>query len=236
MFLGPLLINPEWVYLQNVWERWQSLNVGVLAFVSSVLLYKATKYNAEQTRLRHFNAAKAVLPAVLVELSVYIKDSVNSLDKLWEARIFDDIASHEGFEVTHPELPFESLKALKECISLADQNVGNYLSRVISNLQVIDMRLATMCRMCKGKQHITPTPESIEVMLIVAAKSYSLVSNLFEYSRNRSEFPSDNLTIEDYEKAYMGLNVDVSQAFSKYNDLIGKTCKAVESPSEVFSL
>lgn len=52
MFIDPLIVRCDWVYLQSVWDRWQSFNVGILALISSVLVSKATKYHSEQVRER----------------------------------------------------------------------------------------------------------------------------------------------------------------------------------------
>jgi hypothetical protein len=38
----------DWGYVQNVWNRWQSLNVGMLAFISSITAFNISRYNAEK--------------------------------------------------------------------------------------------------------------------------------------------------------------------------------------------
>ena len=43
MFIVPFQQSQgNWEYVQNVWDRWQGLNVGVLALVSSIIFFKAS--------------------------------------------------------------------------------------------------------------------------------------------------------------------------------------------------
>lgn len=38
----------DWGYVQGVWHDWQSLNTGMLAFISSITAFNISKYGAEQ--------------------------------------------------------------------------------------------------------------------------------------------------------------------------------------------
>lgn len=59
----------DWRYVQNVWYDWQSLNVAMLAFLSSIVAFSIGRYNAEKQRERNFTAAQAFLPESLSELA-----------------------------------------------------------------------------------------------------------------------------------------------------------------------
>ena len=63
--------NFSWKYLQSVWHSWQGLNVGILAFVSSVIALNISRYNANKQRERNFIAARAFLPEAFSELTKY---------------------------------------------------------------------------------------------------------------------------------------------------------------------
>ena len=76
MFIVPFQQSQgNWEYVQNVWDRWQGLNVGVLALVSSIIFFKASFYKVEQERKQNFIAARAFLPEVFSELIYYCADS-----------------------------------------------------------------------------------------------------------------------------------------------------------------
>lgn len=36
----------DWDNVQDIWDRWQSLNVGMLAFISSILALNISRINA----------------------------------------------------------------------------------------------------------------------------------------------------------------------------------------------
>ena len=57
--------NFYWSHVQDIWDRWQSLNVGVLAFISSIIAFNISRFNANKQREREFTAAKAFLPMTL---------------------------------------------------------------------------------------------------------------------------------------------------------------------------
>jgi hypothetical protein len=72
----------DWGYVQGVWDRWQSLNVGMLALVSSITAFNISRYNAAKQRQRDLLAPKAFLPAALSELVSYFKASANIFNLL----------------------------------------------------------------------------------------------------------------------------------------------------------
>lgn len=83
MLLVPVLTF-DWVHVQAVWDRWQPLNVGMLAFLSSVVALNIGKYNADRQTQRNFRAAQAFLPDALSELCDYFEQSAKLLREAWE--------------------------------------------------------------------------------------------------------------------------------------------------------
>ena len=69
----------NWGHVQDVWDRWQSLNVGLMAFIASVAAFNIARYNADRQRARDFLAAKASLPATLSSLNSYFNASARLL-------------------------------------------------------------------------------------------------------------------------------------------------------------
>ena len=57
-------INQEfkWAGVQDVWDRWQTFNAGVLAFFASVIAFNIARYTDNQKRQRQFVAARSICP------------------------------------------------------------------------------------------------------------------------------------------------------------------------------
>tara|TARA_R110002012_G_scaffold316411_1_gene531322 strand:- start:169 stop:1056 length:888 start_codon:yes stop_codon:yes gene_type:complete len=236
MFIGPLIVRCDWAYIQSVWDRWQSFNVGVLALISSVLVFKATKYHSEQTRERQFKAARAMLPDALSELTAYLKSAARSLDELWDDYEQASLPSDSDFEIPYPLLPVKARETIKECISNANEDVGDYLARILSNLQVFDARLSGMCEECKGQYRVSPSANNVNAAMILAAKIHALIGNIFEFSRGRKEFSTIELELHHYMTAYALLNLEVGMGLDKYTDLTSMTVNSINSTEGVFSL
>ncbi|WP_338456465.1 hypothetical protein [uncultured Alteromonas sp.] len=230
------MVKFDWVYLQEVWSRWQSLNVGVLALISSVLVFKATKHHSEQERQRRFKAARAMLPDALSELTTYLKHAAKSLDQLWDDFEYSAVSSDSEFEIIYPKLPVKARETIKECISQANDDVGDYLARILANLQVFDTRLSEMCEECKGKARKSPHGQEVKVAMILAAKSHALVSNIFEFSRGITKFSAIELELHHYMSSYALLELEVGTGLDKYSDLTAMTVKSIRSKEGVFSL
>ncbi|WP_273071632.1 hypothetical protein [Alteromonas australica] len=236
MLIGPLFVNFSWAYLQDVWERWQSLNVGILAFLSSILVYKATRYNSEQNRLRQFKASKSMLPDALSELIQYMESAAISLDILWQAHQFEAIPSDKDFKVAYSSLPTTPREALKECISLADDDVADHLIRILTILQIFDTRLIDMCEAYSGKDARPPLPDNVFAAMIILAKLHILIRGTFDFARSRSPFTPIPLTQKDYSDSYALLKLDVSESWDKYDTLWEKTLATLDAREGVFSL
>ncbi len=59
MFIYPLCSEDSWKDIQAVWDRWQALNVGVLAFAASVTAFYISHYKLEKQQERDFIATRA---------------------------------------------------------------------------------------------------------------------------------------------------------------------------------
>jgi len=132
-----MLIHPwidggmKWSHVQEVWDRWQALNVGILAFVSSIIAFSIAKYNANEQRAREFTASKAFLPSTLSSLIAYYKASAKFLEA----------AATKAAPKEAPTPPEEYRSVFSECIRHARPDVGAALTRILVRMQVHDARL-----------------------------------------------------------------------------------------------
>lgn len=185
----------NWDYIQEVWDRWQSLNVGILAFASSILAFSIAKYNAEKQRERDFLAARALLPAALSELISYFKDS---------ARVFNCDLGPETTPPSVPNLPAEYKDIFKDCIRHADPMAGDYLCRILVLLQIHDSRM----RSYVNNQQNENNPNSDRKRYFYGlGEIQALTDKLFNFARNMEKLDSSPLTWSDFNNAYINLGI-----------------------------
>lgn len=202
MLVGPWISGcGSWVYVQDVWDRWQSLNVGMLAFASSITAFNISRYNAEKQRQRDFLASKAFLPAALSELVCYFKASANVIKLAWESKR----GSSPAFDV--PELPREYKSVFSECIRHAEPSVGDYLSQILVWLQVHDARLRSYVEQHGHEDYFNPDRYSLITYFYRLGELQALVNKLFEFARNMGEFDDTPLDWEDFRNAYGNLDI-----------------------------
>ena len=122
MFIYPWFDNDTgWVHVQNVWGRWQGINVGMLAFVSSITAFNIARYNANKQREREFLAAKAFLPHALSELTEYLNSCASILQEAWNATEENRLGPQEL------ELPESYKTVFSNCIKYANLFATNKL-------------------------------------------------------------------------------------------------------------
>jgi len=234
MFIGPLITKPEWGYLQSVWDRWQSLNVGILALLSSVLVFKATKYHSEQVRERQYKAARALLPDALKQLDSYCKEATSTLIGLWNDCIQAN-QIEDNFETSHLSIPQNVMAVFKECISYADEEFGAHLARVLANLQVFDTRLAEMCNKVRSKDNGALTLYNVKVNIVLLSKIHVFLNKSYKEARGMGKFETFKLTLEEYKHSFTLLNLEVELGLFRFEELLAVAGKAVESKSGVFT-
>jgi len=200
MFAAPWF-QGDWRYVQTVWDRWQSLNVGMLAFVSSLVAFNIAKFNAEKQRERDFAAAKAFLPAALSELITYFKESAVVFQLGWEAQ------SGVRPDFVIPKLPQGYKDIFARCIQNADSEVGDYLARVLIRMQIHDARLRTYIGEENGGQLFTPQKHNLITYFYRLAELQALVSKVFNFARGLESFEANDLVWEDFRNAFGNLNV-----------------------------
>lgn len=202
MFIFPWIEGcGDWTHVQKVWDRWQSLNVAMLAFVSSITAFNISRFNAEKQREREFLASKAFLPAALSELVSYFKASASVFKAAWEF----EPGGAQNLEI--PVLPHEYKEVFGNCIRHAEPSVGDYLSRILVWLQVHDARLRDFVHPQGDEINISPDRYNLITYFYRLGELQALVSNLFGFARNTEDFDSAALDWEDFRNAYGNLDI-----------------------------
>lgn len=205
MFVYPWVASGwDWQEVQNVWERWQSLNVGMLAFVSSITALNISRLNAEKQREREFRASKAFLPDALSELSSYLTSSAVVLQGAWDARRGDPI------QVSAPRAPASYREVFRECIRHAEPDVGDFLSRMLVRLQVHSARLEAYLQQQRDDTWLSPDKRTLISYLYRVGELQAMINKLFPFSRSMAAFAAEALDWKDFCTAYanLGLSVD----------------------------
>ena len=74
MIFYPLWSERNWDDVQAVWDRWQSFNVGILAFAASVIAFYTSHYRMNKQRERDFVQQELFYPARLVLYAITYKN------------------------------------------------------------------------------------------------------------------------------------------------------------------
>jgi hypothetical protein len=199
-YVYAMLIHPwiegglKWNHVQEVWDRWQALNVGILAFASSVIAFSIAKYNANEQRAREFTAAKAFLPATLSSLISYYKASKKFLEAAGTA-LAPKIA---------PTPPEEYRSVFSECIRHARPEVGAALTRILVRMQVHDARLRD------AAAHGSVDMHTLIAYLYRLGELQARVNKLFDFSRDEAEFDGTPVNWDELKNAFQNLNIYVS--------------------------
>lgn len=204
MFVYPWLDSSgDWPHVQDVWDRWQALNTGMLAFVSSLVAFNISRYNAEKQRQRDFLAARAFLPAAFSELIKYFKESGLTMIAAWSYK--------EGEpEKSCPNLPEDYKEVFSQCIKHAETEVGNTLAYILARLQVHDARLRDLSVKMDGKKRYHPDRINLIAYMYKLGELQALVNKIFDYARGEAEFDASPLEWEDFRNAYLNLKIQVT--------------------------
>lgn len=205
--LPPIKGKGDWGYIQSVWHNWQSLNVGMLAFISSVVAFNISRYIANKQRNRDFIASRAFLPEALSDLTAYFKDSVPPLQEAWQKAKDDEAPYKTPLKLHAPNPPDGYKETFSRCIALAETDVGERLSYLLMCLQIHHARLNDLAsNFSEGSGRII-VPRNIISYLYNLAELQALTNSLFDFARGLEKFDSSELTLGDWQNAYRNLNI-----------------------------
>ncbi len=212
MFIWPWFAGDwSWRHVQEVWDRWQTLNAGSLAFLASLIAFNIARFNEDRQREREFVAAKAFLPSTLSGLMEYCSQSASILCSLWEQ------PAGTGAAMEHPELPRDYREVFSNCIRHADPVVGSYLARILVLLQVHNARLRDAINDALAQNHSAVDRHTLIAYLLRLGELYARVGNLFSFARGEEDFQDRHLTWEDFRNAYSILDIEIDDFVIDHN-------------------
>lgn len=211
MFIYPLVVSGgSWSYVQKVVERWQSINVGILALVTSLIAFWITQYSEEKQRIRNFTAARSFLPLALSKLCKHLELGRSILEKAWfEPAEVKDIGAYHYFSV-------EYMSAISNSIKYAEAREGEYLASLLSDLQVLDSRLAELTGSSVTWIEDSLGQHNLIYYFLEIAELRAKVNRLFNLARGEEPADLSPLKWEDYRNAYSNLNIDYDRVELPY--------------------
>jgi hypothetical protein len=223
MFLNPF-INGDWNSVLKVWSAWQSFNVGVLAFVSSLIAFYISRYNAEQQRKREFVAAKAFLPESLSELCSYFKKSAVLYIEAYKKALDEKNDSKTNLISTLPNLPKEYKSVFSKCIRTAKPDVGEHLAYILTRLQVHHARLESEHSEFNPDSIMAKNSNEIMVNIYCLGELQALVNRTYPFARDTGKLIFSSLTQDEFFTAYCNLDIETE----KIDGLAAFTIKACD--------
>ncbi|EGR9012128.1 hypothetical protein I8D63_001763 [Vibrio parahaemolyticus] len=204
MFIHPFIEGKwSWQYVHGVWYSWQALNVGMLAFGSSIIALNISRYHAAKQLEREFIAAKAFLPQALKELCDYFRKSAKVLSEAYESSK-EPKRKRNALKTEIPDTPERHIPVFKECIKSATPDVAEYLAKILVLLQIHDARMQEIRTEGVGN------PSYRKSCLYSLAELQVLVDDLFDFARSEKPFSDRKLTAEKFSSAFAALSFNVS--------------------------
>ncbi|WOQ98259.1 hypothetical protein R4538_15660 [Vibrio cholerae] len=203
MFIFPVWKSDgDWKYIHSVWYSWQALNVGMLAFASSLIAFNISRYNANKQAEREFIASKAFLPQALSILCNYLENSSKVIIEAAD-RSRDRKKRAQPFASTVPALPAYHAEVFKDCIKHAPPEVGKYLAKILRLLQVHHSRMEGM------PSEVGTNYPYCKSCLYRLAELQFLVNGLFDFARDESNFEVVVYKWEDFARIYRLYKVEL---------------------------
>jgi len=228
MIIAPwIAAGGDWGYVQSVWDRWQSLNVGILAFIASIVAFNISRFNENKQRERNFIAARAFLPEALSELTGYFKSSASLLTEAWQRAKDKADGGKTPLHAPTPALPAGYKETFSRCIELAEPDVGEHLAYMLLRLQVHHSRLQELANSFREDGRMIIVPQNIISYLYRLSELQALTNRIFPFARGLEEFDSSDLVWEDFRNAYGNLDIWVDE----FDDLAGFTHRAIARDS-----
>lgn len=226
-----------WTLGKSVFNEYQTLVAGIVAFVGAVATVwiinkqiRASQQIAEDERTRKNFAARATLPFALATISDYTRNSIKYLTDIRRAnrQSPNTVIIHCKPEPNSlPAFPPDTLSVLERCIELADDNPRNLIAQLVATLQIQRSNITLIHDvLCNPRRYdIAIIPTNIDRNIFVSLKAYLLTSRLFEYARRTSDDVVEAVTKDDFRNAAFSNNLrDLEfEEIYKVNDSLGLT-------------
>lgn len=217
IYLIAMVLTPffsgDWQYVQNVWDRWQGFNVGVLALLSSWAVLYITTYRDKVRDDREFKAAIAKLPSALSDLCEYLKQSADFYKKAWEA-----IETKNNFNEVLPLQPEHYKQEISECIVYAPPEVADWMRSILGEMQVHNARIRDLKNELNASNRSFIDSYNLLGYIYRLATVRAMIERLFPYTRDGRPYNLSSLKLSDLEVAYSAIGVNADNLTARSHD------------------
>ncbi|MCU0925148.1 MAG: hypothetical protein MUF44_03625 [Hydrogenophaga sp.] len=211
MFVAPVIQGRgDWDYIQAVWDRWQSLNVGILAFAASIIALSISRISQRHQLQREFISARALLPHALSELAGFCDECAAYFIEVHDAFTgWDSWLDLKTPLKQPPEIPTDIFPIFTQCIRTGETHVAETLAQLLSSLQVHRSRMHDL--------HLMPTRSSLRTAnaaglaldyLVALALIRANIDKAFDFARGEGSLDSTKPNQKEIRTAYAMMKVN----------------------------
>lgn len=213
LFFISMLIAPwfeygfEWKVVQEVWDRWQTFNAAMLAFLASVIALNISVYIEKKQRQRRFIAAKSFLPPALSELTSYCKASSMVFKEIWGRLESVNPQTRESLLCGLPEEAETYKEIFSKSIAEAEPDVASYLAEIIIKLQIHTARLKETYKAFSHDGELLIFKENVISYMYSLSELNAMINRLYPFARAQESFSGEKLDWEDFRNSYANLDI-----------------------------
>ncbi len=205
----------DWLQMQAVWDRWQGFNVGVLALLTSIVVYLATTLRERRRQMRSFQAARAALPSMLSELHAFGGSFFAEFEKAYRDSMQRE-AQHAHLKPSPdpsmpksemPSTPIGLSSVLADCIKHSEsEELIVALSDILAMVQILLAR----------SRELYANPPITEALFRcqLVYRMYDIgellvfVNRLFPLARGLGNRKSGVIQLDEFKSAYLSHSVE----------------------------
>ncbi|MBB6481537.1 hypothetical protein [Spirochaeta isovalerica] len=209
MYIAPWFIGGfSWLYVQDVWDRWQGIIVGAFASITSYFIFLITRKHEDEKKKKALRSARSLLPKSLSYIYAYCRDCAPILSEVWYAISLSSDRPHRrlGTESKLPDFPIDHEHIFNKCIEYEDDEViSNHLISILIKLQINHSRISELT---KADDSIIEIPHYILSVIYGLLELLAMINKTFEYARFRSNLISSKIEKTEIYTALANLNWD----------------------------
>jgi len=180
----------NWIEIQRVWDRWQTLNSGMIALLAAILAIYAAQYIENKKRERSLIAEKSLLPLALSELSEYcigLAGYLKNEHREWKGDHLTKLSKNGNLAPDRPaEWVFDTFK---NCMIHEQESEAKFMASILSDTQIINSRIRTLKDDNLMVIQKTFISRKNEVCLL-----HAKIDRMFKYSREHSLLLTTEIT------------------------------------------
>jgi hypothetical protein len=200
MFVCPFSINFSNSDLMKTLHKWQSFNVGVLAFLSSYCFYLGVKEREKSHRRSHYLANASIITHEFALINNYLRENVKWLDEQWDSLELGDKQAVSKTE--KPEITETYLENFKNCMLYSESEERDYLSSLLFKLQMFKSRIDEIeINIAEEKANKDKAKDKVIACTYNVVEVYSHILTNYNYFRQLKTFNSDVFVTGAFDKS-----------------------------------